>query len=216
MTHVRPHAIFDLVPEAVSQRIAQVKIPYRTECWLLETFLLIAAMRIVNAKRIFEFGTFRGASTLNMAMNAPDGDIFTFDIAETEAPSPEQNEYDSEIMRQHRRARVMQFEEAQHCARIHRLEGNSLTFDCSPYHRSMDLVFVDGGHDYRTLSADSASAFRMVPVHAGCVVWHDYGNPEYPEVQRYLDKINLPVFHVEESRMCFWFGDHDLIHRIGL
>ncbi len=216
MTHIRPHAIFDLVPASVAQRIAQVKIPYRTECWLLETFLLIAAMRIVNAKRIFEFGTFRGASTLNMALNAPEGEIFTFDIDPGIAPTLDQDEYNREIMRQHISARVMEFEEVSHCAKITRLEGNSLTFDCTPFHRAMDLVFVDGGHDYRTLAADSASAFRMVPIHAGCVVWHDYGNPEYPDVQMYLDRINLPIFHVEESRMCFWFGDHDLVHRIGL
>ncbi len=93
------------------------------------------------------------------------------------------------------------------------LEGNSLTFDSAPYHRSMDLVFVDGGHDRKTLAADTANAFRMA--RHGCIVWHDYGNPEYPDVKEYLDGMTAPIFHVEESRMAFWFYDHDIVHRLS-
>jgi predicted O-methyltransferase YrrM len=211
--HIRPHKLFDLVHASVAQRIVQIKIPYRTENWLIETFLLIAALRIVNAKYVFEFGTFRGATTLNLAMNMPEGEVYTFDIDPEIAPTVEQDDLHRKIMGQHIEARVMEFEEVPHSARINRLEGNSLTFDSSPYHRSMDLVFVDGGHDLRTLAADSANAFRMAP--HGCIAWHDYGNPEYPDVQKYLDSMGMPIFHVEESRLAFWFGDHDLVMRLS-
>lgn len=55
--HIRPHKLFALLPEATSERIVSVKLPRRTENYLLETALLLAAAKIVNARRIFEFGT---------------------------------------------------------------------------------------------------------------------------------------------------------------
>jgi predicted O-methyltransferase YrrM len=48
---------------------------------LLETFTLFTAARIVAARRVFEIGTFFGATTLNLALNIPDdGKIFTLDL----------------------------------------------------------------------------------------------------------------------------------------
>lgn len=211
MTHIRPHRIFDLLPEPVSERIVQIKIPHRTECWLLETFLLISAMRIVKAKRIFEFGTFRGATTLNLALNAPlGGDIFTFDLLAED--SVEQDALHAEITRQHFAQEKMEFEQFPTAATVHRVGGNSLEFDFSEYYRSMDLVFVDGGHDRRTIAADTSNALKMAP--HGCVVWHDYGNPDYPDVKQYLDAFSIPLFHVEDSRMVFWFGDQDIAAKV--
>lgn len=208
MIHVRPHKLFDLVPGSISDRIVQAKIPYRTENYLIETFLLIAAGRVVSARRIFEFGTFKGATTLNLALNFPDACIFTFDLDPKIAPTLKQDRYHADISRQHFAQECMEFEQVPHSATITRIEGNSLTFDSSPYHGSMDLVFVDGGHDRETLDADTRNAFLMA---TGCIAWHDYGNPEYPDVQEYLDSRSEPIFHVEESRMCFWFLNHEII-----
>ncbi len=210
MTHIRPHKIFDLVPESsIYERIAHVKIPYRTENWLIETFLLIAAMRIVKPKRIFEFGTFRGATTLNLALNAPwPCKIFTFDLAPGE--QVEQDPLHAEISRKHfERNGHMEFDDVtlRHGIEIEKLEGNSLTFDPTAFVNSMDLVFVDGGHDEKTLAADSINAFRMINS-SGCIVWHDYGNKEYPDVKQYLDGEVFPLLHVEDSRLAFWFENH--------
>ncbi len=212
MTHIRPHRIFDLLPPSVPERIVQIKMPHRTECWLLETFLLVAAMKLVKAKRIFEFGTFRGATTLNLALNAPlGGEVFTFDLL---ADIPvEQDATHAEISRQHFAQESMEFEQFPTAATVRRIGGNSISADLSEYFRSMDMVFVDGGHDFKTIAADTANAFRMAP--HGCVVWHDYGNADYPDVKTYLDAFAMPLYHVEDSRMVFWFADESIQERIG-
>ena len=44
----------------------------------LETVASIVAT--VKPKRIFEIGTFDGRTTLNMALNAPDAQIYTLDL----------------------------------------------------------------------------------------------------------------------------------------
>ena len=37
--------------------------------------------------------------------------------------------------------------------------------------------------------------------------WHDYGHPMVPHVKEYLDSLDLPLVHVEDSQMVFWFKD---------
>jgi hypothetical protein len=37
--------------------------------------------------------------------------------------------------------------------------------------------------------------------------WHDYGRPLVPHVKEYLDGLDLPIIHVEDSLMAFWFKD---------
>lgn len=200
MTHIRPHKIFDLASEDTLGRMIHLKIPRRTENWLIETVLLIAAMKAVNARRIFEFGTFRGATTLNLAMNAPPGaEIFTFDL--DPALKIEQDARHAEISRQHFEASKMEFDRIFHS--IRQIQGDSHSFDARPY-APIDFVFVDGGHDLKTIKADTTNAFLMNPK---CVAWHDYGNPDYPDVAKFLDAFRYRLFHVEESRLCFGFYD---------
>ncbi len=202
MLHIRPSKIFDLAPEDTLARMVHVKIPRRTENWLIETVLLITAMKAVKARRIFEFGTFKGATTLNLAMNAlPGAEIFTFDLDPALAGKIGQDKTHAEISRQHFETSRMEFDGVFHS--ITQIKGESSTFDPRPY-GAMDFVFVDGGHDQKTILADTSHAFRMQPK---AIAWHDYGNPDYPDVKACLDKEIMPVYHVEESRLCFWFED---------
>ncbi len=210
MIHIRPHKLFGLLPDSTAGRIAHVKIPRRTECFLLETFLLIAAGKIVNARRIFEFGTFRGAMTLNLALNFPNSHILTYDL--DPAFIPAQDEPHAEITKQHFAAERMEFEEIEHSASIVELMGDSRNADLDGLD-PVDLVFVDGGHDMETLKADTRNALNMAD---GCVAWHDYGNAEYPDVKTYLDSLSIPLVHVEESRLCFWFRNNDIFHRLSI
>ena len=83
MRHIRPYKIFTLLEAPVPERIANVMLPRRRGSGgtsLLETMLIIAATRIVDARRVFEIGTFLGSNTLNMALNLPDdGQVFTLE-----------------------------------------------------------------------------------------------------------------------------------------
>ena len=162
----------------------QVPIPARRSgsLSLIETYTLLAICRIVEPKRIFEIGTFQGSTTRNLARNNPQARITTLDV-------------DTESFH-------LDGEAPETLARITRLRAHSWTFDYSG--ENADLVFVDGGHDGPTVKCDTASALKIVSGR-GAIVWHDYRNPAYPELTAYLESLDLPIYHIEDTMLCVHF-----------
>jgi len=46
--------------------------------------------------------------------------------------------------------------------KITRLYGDSNEFDSSDFKGKIDMVYIDGGHDLRTVSSDIENAFTML------------------------------------------------------
>src|SRR5579864_5803701 len=154
MRHIRPYVIFNLLQSPPADRIANVKIPNRRDIRLLETYLLVTAIRVVNAKRIFEFGTFFGSTTLNLALNSPpDTEILTLDLGRGDAKGLEQDAADAPLTQMHFDRTAMDYSGISVCTKIKELTGNSRVFDFSQLRDSIDLVFIDGGHDYETVKS---------------------------------------------------------------
>ena len=179
---------------------------------LLETMLIIAATRIVDARRVFEIGTFLGSNTLNMALNLPDdGKVFTLDLDAHHAKGLEQLPEDAPLTKLHLQSESqLDFANTTVARKINMLIGNSTTFDFSPWKRSIDFSFIDGGHDYATVKSDTENAMEMAAIEKpSCIMWHDYHNWEYPALTCYLDDLakEREIFHVEDTTLCAWFND---------
>jgi hypothetical protein len=161
--------------------------------------------------RIFEFGTFLGSTTLNLALSIPhDGRVFTLDLDESSLASIQQDPADAPLSQTHIKTRSLDFENSEVHHKVQTLIGNSVTFDCADWKDSIDLVFIDGGHDYLTVKADTENALSIVRKDKpSCILWHDYRNPDYPDLTAYLDTLSehWPIFHVEETHLCLWFND---------
>ncbi len=57
-----------------------------------------------------------------------------------------------------------------------------------------DIVFVDGGHDYRTVSLD-IMAWTFKVKKGGYLIFHDYHSDMFPDVKRAVnDFVILPVY----------------------
>ena len=215
MRHLRPYRIFTLIEAPPRERVAKVMLPNRRGTGgtsLLETFLIIAAIRIVGAKRVFEFGTFLGSNTFNIALNTPDdASIYTLDLDEQHAAEVSQLREDTLLTKLHLASRSsLEFTGSSASGKIKPLIGNSTSFDFSAWRRSIDLTFIDGGHDRTTVRSDTENAFEMAaPERPSCVLWHDYQNREYPELTSYLDELakEREIFHVEDTTLCAWFND---------
>lgn len=206
MITIRPHHLFSHVH---GDREVTVPIPHRPGLGglsLLETYVLIAAARIAHAKRIFEIGTFLGRTTLNLARNMPEAEIFTLDL-EDATKVGEQLAADTEVMDLHFQAQKLDFEGTPSEGRITRLFGNSRTFDYTPWHGTIDMVFIDGGHDVATVKSDTENALRLIRPD-GVIAWHDYANRDYPELGAYLDELSQDrqIFHVGDTMICLWLG----------
>lgn len=213
--HIRPHHLFTrVVTPSYGERLVSIVLPHDKTPKLLETAVLLSLERLVGARRVFELGTYLGIQTLNLAANVGEGGVvYTLDLDDEAAARATQVAEDRAITeRSLRQAGRRAFASSPYAARVVQLLGDSNDLDATPYLDSIDLVYVDGGHDERTVRADSASAFRMLSkTRPAAICWHDYGSATYPDVTRVLEEMSeeRALYHVEETMMCFTLQGFD-------
>jgi predicted O-methyltransferase YrrM len=169
----------------------------------LECVALAALSQKVRAKRIFEFGTYKGVSTTQLALNVQEGgEVFTLDLPEDHPayslpiPKPEEQEIAAEggkgiLIPQDLRERVTF------------LSSDSATFDESSYAGTMDFVFVDGAHSYEYVKNDTEKGWRMLRP-GGVLAWHDC-TASHPDVVRYIKDSGLDAKRVQGTALAFAF-----------
>jgi len=178
-------SVVDLIPASLGRDLT---IRYQYGGWNIDATSLVAITAIasgIDARSIFEFGTYTGVTTRQLASACPSASIVTIDLP----PTGEHFHAGSA------------FAGTEEAARITQILADSTTFDFSPYQGSMDLVFVDAGHDYELVRADSEHALEIVRP-GGWVVWDDYTT--WPEVRKCINEIarEHPVVHVEGTRLA--------------
>ena len=153
---------------------------------VLELVVLAAAASRTRARAIFEIGTFDGRTAVNLAANAAqDVTVYTLDLPQNGGGTTlEADVEDVKYMQPTLSgARIRKSEFA---SRVHRLFGDSATFDFSPYSGRMDVCFVDGAHSYEYVLNDSRRALAMS--HPGTIIlWHDYAM--WPGVTQALNEL---------------------------
>ena len=99
----------------------------------------------------------------------------TLDLPEkyTEAEVETLSRGDKEWVRLSRTSTGFAFQGHPAAARIHQLRGNSLTFEPPPELHNVDLCFIDGGHSYECIKADTQTALKILAPN-GVIVWDDY------------------------------------------
>jgi Methyltransferase domain len=213
LNHLRPHKLFNLVKtDSFAERTIKLILPEQRTPVLLESAILLALGRLIRPRKFFEFGTYLGVETLNMAANLPeDTHLYTLDIDPIEFEKLQQDAHDRPLSLTHfENQQKLAFLHTPYEKRITRLLGDSNKFDFSQFHKRMDMIYVDGGHDLQTLISDTKNALAMLSEdRAACVAWHDYSNPLYPQVQEYLDGMaeSREMFHIEGSWIVFFLAN---------
>jgi predicted O-methyltransferase YrrM len=179
-----------------------------------ELAYLALLARATEANRIFEIGTFRGRTALTFALNTADTAIIhTLDLP----PDPHQldgmNDADALIATHADPGADYRGTPVEH--KIRQLYGDSRTFDFEPYLGTMDLVFVDGGHDYDIVSSDTRNALRLIH-DGGVVIWHDFANyGDYNDVTRAVVEL-VPrgeVIQLGASQLSLYLGRESPLRR---
>lgn len=155
---------------------------------VLELAVLAALVAARRPRRVFEIGTFDGRTAVNLAANAGDDAIvYTLDLPASGAPALAVHDDDRPFIDRSRGgARGSRIRAAPERERIVQLEGDSATFDYSPFLDAMDMVFVDGAHSHEYVVSDSRTALALAAPGA-LIVWHDYG--EWEGVTRALNEL---------------------------
>jgi len=164
-------------------------------------------------KMIFEFGTYNGLTTLQMAINSPPGcRIYTLDI-------PPDSAF----------ARLLDIGEIDRClavkkgafnfavgfyfkgsafsTKIIQLWHDSLKADLSCYGQQFDIIFIDAGHTYPYIKTDTENALKMLRPE-GIIIWHDYLQLLYPDVTHCLYDFSiggLNIYHLRGTNLALYY-----------
>ena len=168
--------------------------------------LLATVVSALRPKKIFETGTFRGVAALTMALNAPEADVYTLDLPEqisAEAVGT-LSKGDQEWVRLSRTSLGFAFAGHPAATRIHQLHGNSLSFDPPDFLSNTDLCFIDGGHSYECVKADTETALKILSPD-GVIVWDDY-TWFVDGVSEYLTELRktLPLHRIAGSQLVMY------------
>jgi predicted O-methyltransferase YrrM len=133
-----------------------------------EMCTLSQIVEAIAPKKIFEFGTFDGRTTLHLALNAPHNAlIYTIDTQSGEfAFSNDDVYFDKVRVGEHVLSSDVR-------SRVIQLTGDSKKVDLSSFGGMVDFIFIDADHSYAGVMNDSKIAFQMASP-GGVVVWHDY------------------------------------------
>jgi hypothetical protein len=136
---------------------------YYASLTLTEISCLCCLVAARKPCKILELGTYRGLTTLNLAMNAPNAVVHTVD---------ETNQWGS-----------YHYSGCPEAERIRQHFGHTETFDFSKIGVGVDFCLIDAGHSYRSVRNDTA---KVLPVMSddGLILWHDYGRDDFLEYGR--------------------------------
>ena len=171
---------------------------------LKELVAIGAICRHLRPRKILEFGTYLGSTTLVMALNTPrETEILTLDL-------------DPNLRQTHRHGLGVglpefsvgsAFRARPEESRIRQLLGDSRTFDFEPFTASVDLVFIDSDHTFEFVKRDTDSALRILRP-GGTIVWDDYRwderHPECGGVTRCVNELSarFAVFALKDTRLA--------------
>lgn len=151
---------------------------------LAEAMGLAILIQKARAKRIFEFGTHRGVSTTQLAVNLPDdGEIVTLDLPrdDTSTQFAVDCHAEKEVANFPRKGDLIPEELRK---KVTFLTKDSALFDPKPYEKSMDFIFIDAAHTLEYVKNDSEKAWVMLRP-GGIMAWHDC-RAQSPDVVKYI------------------------------
>jgi hypothetical protein len=168
-------------------------------------FFLVSLAKALNARNVFEIGTFTGVTALTLAMNLPQLTIQTLDLPAGDPPALNVGRDDKGYIPSQRRRRV--FEGRSEAAQIIQHEGDSARFDFSALGHTFDLIYVDGAHSYDYIASDTKQAFTIVSNPVGAIVWDDYV-PGWSGVVEYLnERTDIQLYRIPDTRLVLWLSD---------
>jgi predicted O-methyltransferase YrrM len=166
-----------------------------------------------SSKNIFEFGTCSGKTTALLALNSPlDSKIYSItlnpedlsnlslgnirDVKAALNNAKKESIYDQFI-----------FTNMSIKNKINIIFQDSTKFNIDKFENLMDLIFIDGGHNYSCVKNDSKKSFKMIRK-GGYIFWHDYDvtKTSCKDIVKYLHEIsrNKKIYHIKNTNLCYY------------
>jgi len=215
---IRPRVVFERLEAAFPNQDMKFSVHIPTSqiggMTLLESAVLVSLARLSEAKEIFEFGTYMGATSVLLAANSrDDAHVTTLDIDASGFEAEEKRDEnlrdatdnDNFLRRQHKAVGAVYVDRAEPDVRrkISRIFHDSRRLDVTQFMGRFDQIFIDGGHDWDTIKSDTEKALLMAKKDA-IIVWHDYRSKIHLDVTRYVDffSANRRIVHVQDTMLA--------------
>jgi predicted O-methyltransferase YrrM len=222
ITSIRPKVLFKAIEEHFPNQntsfTVNIPSPDIGGTTLLESSILISLLKLCHAKKIFEFGTYMGCTTLLLAQNSPeDAKVTTLDIPTEEWRSTSSlneliylnGDANDDFLRTQfvtQGARCIQRAQPEVQKKVTQILKNSLHLDAEKdgLSNQFDLIFIDGGHQYSIVQHDTQNAYQMAKPDA-VLIWHDYASNIHADVTHFLNTHaqGRQIFHVANTMIAF-------------
>jgi predicted O-methyltransferase YrrM len=166
-----------------------------------------------SSKNIFEFGTCSGKTTALFAFNSSlESKIYTvtLDPKNFSNLSFNNNKDEKVAVRNAVKETVYNqfiFTNMSIKNKINLIFEDSIKLNVDKFENSMDLIFIDGGHNYSCVKNDSEKSFKMIK-NKGYIFWHDYNIAKRScrDVVKYLHEISKTkeIFHIKNTSLCYY------------
>ena len=175
------------------------------EAWILSSLAKLS-------KNIFEFGTCSGKTTALFALNSSqDSKIHTITLNPHHLNNLSFQQTDEKIASRNAVNESIYdefiFSNMSIKNKINVIFQDSTQFNIESYLNSMDLIFIDGGHNYTCVKNDSEKSFDMIK-DGGYIFWHDYNisKKSNRDVVKYIHEISKfkNIFHIKNTYLCYY------------
>lgn len=211
MITVRPHNIFELLDNK-KNHYCNMLLPILNKggggITFLESSIIVSVLELTNPSRIFEFGTFLGATTVMFAMNSK-AHVTTLDIP-TEGIEIQVEKEDDSLRDISKSMSGIYIDRVakEFKDKITRIYFDSTKFNIKDngYEQKFDLVFIDGGHNYEMVKNDTQKTLQLLKK-GGTIIWHDYNSAKQPDVKRFVDEYaestnSDSLFHIGNTMLA--------------
>jgi len=183
---------------------------------LLEHSLLVSFIKLFHPEQIFEYGTYMGASSFVMAANsAKSASIYTLDIPKDQSDFSEPYNSNSDDIKNDNYLRSVFVEKGaiyikqadqnirSKITQIY-CDSHKLNLDEYNLRKRFDFIFIDGGHDYKTIKNDTDKSLEMVKEDA-IIIWHDFKSNLHTNVTDFINDFskNHLIIHIESTMLAF-------------
>lgn len=173
---------------------------------LYESYLLACIVQSLRPQILFEFGTFEGRTTLQLALNSPpDAVVYTLDLPNNYVSTRFALSFPEEGRERNLPVGGF-FQSYAEAGKIRQLLADSATADYKGLRGSVDFILIDADHGYNYVKSDSANAFAMRSPR-GVILWHDYGS-KWRDVTLLLRDVatqeRKSIYHLEGTNLAVY------------
>ena len=220
MNHIRPYQLLGIADGYEDREEIKFFMPPAQGAGslsTLESVVLLKLLRCVEPDYLFEFGTYKGYTTRLLLENLPASEVTGARIYTLDLPALDDVVFQGadKSLAQEALSFVRKYVGRERADLVKQLLQDSMALDPQPYAGKFQYIFVDANHELSYVRRDTENAFKMLADAPACVIWHDYGNPQFPELTHYLDELarEVPLYHVENSMVVFHLKGKQVLPR---